>query len=54
MARATVRDRIDRDLNASLLAWSHLYAAGLASSLVCKVLFRRWGLCSCGRCGGDR
>lgn len=57
MARATVRDRIDRDLNASFLAWSHLYARGLASSVVCAVIFRKFGLCACGRCsgeGGDR
>lgn len=55
--RATVRDRLDGDLNASFSAWTHLAAYGLASQIVCRTLFRRWGLCACGRCpheGGDQ
>lgn len=53
MARATVRDQIDRDLNASFRAWSHLTAYGLASQIVCRALFRRWNLCACGHCRGN-
>lgn len=57
MARGTVRDRIDSDLEAGLKAWVHLHARGLASSLVCAAIFRKFGLCACGRCldeGGDQ
>lgn len=57
MARAPIRDRIDSDLEAGLKTWVHLQARGLASSLVCAVIFRKFGLCACGRClnqGGDQ
>jgi hypothetical protein len=54
MARASVRERLDRDLEAGMKTWAHLYARGLASPLVCATLFRRWGLCSCGRCETDK
>lgn len=57
MPRATIRDRIDSDLEAGLKTWVHLHARGLASSVVCAVIFRKFGLCACGRClddGGDR
>lgn len=57
MARATVHARIERDLDASFRAWSHLTAYGLASQIVCRTLFRHWGLCACGWCShecGDR
>ena len=40
------------DIGPAIRAWQHLYVRGLASSLVCAALFRRWGLCSCGRCQG--
>lgn len=59
MARGTIRARTDQDLNAAVLAWSHLTFYGLASKIVCRTLFRRWSLCACGQCNyskpdGDR
>lgn len=51
--RTSIWDRIDQDLNASLYAWSHLAARGLASQTVCRVLLGRFGLCACGDCDGE-
>lgn len=52
-ARATVRDRIDGDLDASMSAWQHLRVRALTSPLVCKALFAKWQICVCGRCIDD-
>lgn len=48
---AAVEDR--GDIDAAMKAWQHLYARGLASRLVCRTLFARWAVCTCGRCGSD-
>lgn len=46
-------------LGGAFRAWSHLRARGLTSQLVCRTLFARWSICSCGHCltecpGGDQ
>lgn len=49
-ARASIRERIDQDLAASIRAWANLAARGLASQTVCKACFGRWRICACGWC----
>lgn len=46
----TVQERLNRDLNASIQAWSHLAARGLGSELVWTTLFAKFGLTR----GGER
>lgn len=40
-------------LDGAIKAWQHFHARTLTSTLVCRTLFGRWGLCACGQCLHD-